>query len=305
MKRARVVSFGQLHSNAWIKHQERIMNLRKRINRLFVDSLLYALLISISLFMLLPFFWMLSTSLKPENEIFRLPPIYISQNMTGEAYRNLIEERQFLRILANTFVVAFSATALQLFFCSLGGYGFAKFRFPGRVQLFSFLLATMIVPFSVMMVPLYVIMLRLTWVDTFWPLIIPGAANAFGIFFMRQYIMSIDNELLDSARMDGASEFTIYLRIVVPIISPGLISLGLIFFMSAWNNFMWPLVILKSPLNFTLPIAIRSIVGGVIGRPVYNLQMAGSVISIIPLLIIFLVFQRRFLEGITAGAVKG
>jgi ABC-type glycerol-3-phosphate transport system permease component len=278
---------------------------RKHIYRMLGDCLLHVFLILTSLFMALPFFWMLSTSLKPESEIFQLPPILISQNMTIEAYRNLIQERHFLRILANTFVVAFSATALQLFFCSLCGYGFAKFKFPGRTQLFSFLLATMIVPFSVMMVPLYVLMLRLNWVDSFWPLIVPGAANAFGIFFMRQYILSIDNELLDSARIDGASEFTIYSRIVVPIILPGLTSLGLIFFMASWNNFMWPLVILKSPLNLTLPIAIRSIIGSMIGRPVYNLQMAGSVISIIPLLIIFLVFQRRFLEGITAGAIKG
>lgn len=281
------------------------MKTRKRLNRLLGDVLLYGLLIAISIFMMLPFIWMLSTSFKPEEEIFRMPPVLVSRNMSLASYQNLIEQRHFLRILANTFVVAFSATALQLFFCSLGGYGFAKFKFPGRKQLFSFLLATMIVPFSIMMVPLYVTMLRLNWVDSFWPLIIPGAANAFGIFFMRQYIMSINSELLDSARIDGAGEFTIFARIVAPIIAPGLTSLGLIFFMGAWNNFMWPLVILKSPLNLTLPIAIRSIVAGVIGRPVYNLQMAGSVISIIPLLIIFLLFQRRFLEGITAGAVKG
>jgi ABC-type glycerol-3-phosphate transport system permease component len=136
-------------------------------------------------------------------------------------------------------------------------------------------------------------------------LIIPGAANAFGIFFMRQYITTISDELLDAARIDGASEFGIFGRVILPIIAPGLTSLGLIFFMGSWNNFMWPLVILKSPSNFTLPIAIRSIVGGLIGRPVFNLQMAASVISIIPLLIVFLVFQRRFVEGITAGAIKG
>ncbi len=277
----------------------------KKVTRWAGDGLLYALLIAVSIFMILPFLWMVSTSLKPENEIFRLPPVMISQNFNLNSYLNLFQQRGILRILANTFVVAAGATALQLFFCSLGGYGFSKFKFPGRDKLFGVLLGTMIVPFTIMMVPLYVIMVRLGWIDTFLPLIIPGAASAFGIFFMRQYITSVSSELLDAARIDGASEFGIYWRIVLPIVAPGLISLGLIFFMGSWNSFMWPLVILKSPDNFTLPIMIRSIVSGVIGRPVFNLQMAASVISIIPLLIVFLIFQRRFVEGIQAGAVRG
>ena len=160
------------------------------------------------------------------------------------------------------------------------------------------------IPFGVLLIPLYVIMLELSWIDTFWPLIIPGAANAFGIFFMRQYISTISDELLDAARIDGASEYAIFWRVILPIVSPALVSLGLIFFMGSWNNFLFPLVILKSPENFTLPLTIRSLISGGLGRPVYNLQMAGSVISIVPLLIIFLIFQRRFIDGITAGAVK-
>ena len=281
------------------------MTLRRKFSDKLINLAMYGVLIGISIFMLLPFIWMLSTSLKPENEIFRLPPIVISSNSSLNAYRNLIEQRNILRIVANTFIIAAGATLLQLFFCALGGYGFAKFTFKGREKLFAILLATLIVPFTVLMVPLYIIMLNLSWIDTFWPLIIPGAASAFGIFFMRQYISSVSDELLDAARIDGAGEFAIFRRIVLPIIMPGLTSLGLIFFMGAWNNFMWPLVILKSPDNFNLPIAIRSYVGGVIGRPVFNLQMAASIISILPLLLIFLVFQRRFVEGITAGAVKG
>jgi ABC-type glycerol-3-phosphate transport system permease component len=148
-------------------------------------------------------------------------------------------------------------------------------------------------------------MTKLSWTNTFLPLIIPGAASAFGIFFMRQYISTINNELLDSARIDGAGEFTIFLRIIIPIVAPGMTSLGLIFFMGAWNDFLFPLVILKKPNLFTLPIAINQMIQSMIGRPVYSQQMAAAVISIIPLLIIFLVFQRRFVEGITAGAVKG
>ena len=189
-------------------------------------------------------------------------------------------------------------------FCSLGGYGFAKYSFPGRNVLFGLLLATMIIPSAVTMVPSFVLMRWLGWYNTFWPLIVPGAANAFGIFFMRQYISSINDDLMDAGRIDGANELGIYWRIILPIIGPGLTSLGLIFFMASWNNYLGPLIWLKTPEKFTLPLAIFQF-GGAVGLTNYNGQMAMSVISIIPLLIIFLVFQRRFVEGITAGAVKG
>ena len=276
----------------------------RRLSVLLTDVFMYGLLIAVSGFMLLPFIWMVSTSLKPADEIFAIPPIIISPNSTLNAYKYLQEQYNILGIVKNTFVIAFSATILRLFFCALGGYGFAKFKFPGQGPLFAFLLGTMVIPGAVTLVPVYIIMRDLKWIDTFWPLIIPGAANAFGIFFMRQYIMSVSNELIDAARIDGAGEFTIFWRIILPIIAPGLTSLGLIFFMGSWNDFIGPLIYLKSPEHFTLPLIIRSLVGPV-GRTVYDVQMAASVISLIPLLIIFLIFQRRFVEGITAGAIKG
>lgn len=276
----------------------------RRLSLWLTDFFMYALLIAVSIFMILPFIWMISTSLKPADEIFTIPPIIISPHSSLKAYTYLQEQYNILGIVKNTFVIAFSSTILRLFFCALGGYGFAKFKFPGQGVLFAFLLATMVIPSAVTLVPIYIIMRDLKWIDTFWPLIIPGAANAFGIFFMRQYIMSVSNELMDAARIDGAGEFTIFWRIILPIIAPGLTSLGLIFFMSSWNDFLGPLIYLKSPENFTLPLIIRSLIGPV-GRTVYDVQMAASVISLIPLLIIFLIFQRRFVEGITAGAVKG
>jgi|RhiMethySRZTD1v2_1073278.scaffolds.fasta_scaffold203012_2 ABC-type glycerol-3-phosphate transport system permease component len=276
----------------------------RRFSHLFTDILIYGLLIAVSTFMMLPFIWMVSTSLKPADEIFTIPPIIISSHSTLNAYKYLQEQYNILGIVKNTFVIAFSATILRLFFCALGGYGFAKFKFPGQGFLFAFLLGTMVIPSAVTLVPIYIIMRNLKWIDTFWPLIIPGAANAFGIFFMRQYIMSVSNELMDAARIDGAGEFTIFWRIILPIVAPGLTSLGLIFFMGSWNDFLGPLIYLKSPEHFTLPLIIRSLVGPV-GRTVYDVQMAASVISLIPLLIIFLIFQRRFVEGITAGAIKG
>ena len=279
--------------------------MNRKITRLLVDVILYGFLIFISLYMILPFVWMISSSLKPENEIFSIPPILISKNMTLSAYKTVIVDGNILRILLNTFIVAASATVARLFFCSLGGFGFAKYKFIGKGPLFGILVATLVVPFSVTLIPLFVIMTKLSWTNTFLPLIIPGAASAFGVFFMRQYISTINNELLDSARIDGAGELTIFLRIIMPMVAPGMTSLGLIFFMGAWNDFLFPLVILKKPNLFTLPIAINQMIQSMIGRPVYSQQMAAAVISIIPLLIIFLVFQRRFVEGITAGAVKG
>jgi ABC-type glycerol-3-phosphate transport system permease component len=278
--------------------------LTRRLSILFTDILMYGLLIAVSIFMILPFIWMVSTSLKPPDEIFAIPPIIISRHSSLSAYSYLQQQYHILGIVKNTFVIAFSATILRLFFCALGGYGFAKFKFPGQGALFAFLLGTMVIPGAVTLVPVYIIMRNLKWIDTFWPLIIPGAANAFGIFFMRQYIMSVSNELMDAARIDGAGEFTIFWRIILPIIAPGLTSLGLIFFMGSWNDFIGPLIYLKSPEHFTLPLIIRSLIGPV-GRTVYDVQMATSVISLIPLLIIFLIFQRRFVEGITAGAIKG
>jgi len=280
------------------------MTRRFTIRRVVEDSLLHLILILLALFMILPFIWMVSTSLKPISEVFQSPPQILSPNASFDAYVTLFTEKSFARNMVNTFVVAGGATALRLFFCALGGYGFAKYNFRGKNGLFGLVLATLVIPFGIMLIPLYYIMLQLQWIDSFLPLIIPGAANAFGIFFMRQYISTVPDELLDASRIDGASEFAIFWRVILPVVSPGLVSLGLIFFMGSWNDYLFPLIILKSPENFTLPLTIRSLIAGGLGRPVYNLQMAGSVISIIPLLIIFLVFQRRFIDGITAGAIK-
>jgi ABC-type glycerol-3-phosphate transport system permease component len=273
-------------------------NLRSRATQIAV----YSLLTLIAFFMILPFIWMLSTSFKPQDEIFRSPPILISPNMSLDGYRYIVDLGA-LRVLWNTFFIAFTSTALSLFFCTLGGYGFAKYRFPGRGALFAFLLGTMIIPSAVLMVPTYIIMLKLGWLDTYWPLIIPGAANAFGIFFMRQYISTISNELLDAARIDGCSEFGIFLRCILPICTPGLITLGLIFFMNSWNNYLYPSIYLKSPEKFTLPLLMVQMQGPP-GYSLYREWMGVAVMSIVPLLVIFLIFQRRFTEGITAGAIK-
>lgn len=272
--------------------------------KILSDIALYAVLTLISIFMLLPFVWMLSTSFKVPEDIFGYPPKLITDKFTLDNFIYIFREKSLLRVLFNTIVIALASTLLSLFFTTLGGYGFAKFEFPSKKALFAMLLATMIIPGAVMMVPTFVIMREFGWVNKFWPLIVPGAANAFGIFFFRQYISTINDELMDAARIDGASEFGIFLRIILPIITPGMVSLGLIFFMASWNNYLGPLIYLKSPENWTITLAINALNGGA-GLTYWGPQMAMSVISMIPLLIIFLVFQRRFVEGITAGAIKG
>ena len=273
-------------------------------NKILSDIIKYTVLILISFFMILPFVWMLSSSFKLPEDIFGYPPRLIPQNPILSNYTFIFQEKALLRILFNTIVIALGATLLSLFFTTLGGYGFAKFAFPSKKTLFAILLATMIIPGAVMMVPTFVIMREFGWVDKFWPLIVPGAANAFGIFFFRQYISTINDELMDAARIDGATEFGIFWRIIVPIISPGMVSMGLIYFMQSWNNYLGPLIYLKSPENWTITVAINALNGGA-GLTYWGPQMAMSVISLIPLLIVFLVFQRQFVEGITAGAIKG
>jgi len=277
--------------------------MRKFMKSLFTNMSLYVPLTITAIFMMLPFVWMLSTSFKPQDEIFVRPPILVSPNMSLDGYKYIID-LGVIRSLGNTFFVAFSFTAVSLFFCSLGGYGFAKFRFPGRNPLFGFLLATMIIPGAVTMVPLYLIVQKLGWLSTFWPLVVPGAANAFGIFFMRQYISTLNDELLDAARIDGCGEFAVFTRVVLPIIAPGMVSLGLIFFMGAWNNYLGPLIYLKKAELFTLPLFMMQM-SGPPGYSLYREWMGVAVISVLPLLLIFIVFQRRFTEGITAGAVRG
>ena len=264
----------------------------------------YVALTVICLFMVFPFAWMLVSSFKPFEEIFA-GNTFLPQNPTLKNYASLFEQANAWRKIWNSFFIATTSTLLSVFLCALGGYAFAKFRFPGQGFLFGFMLASMAIPFAVVMVPLFIMMRNyFHWIDTPLPLIIPGAANAFGIFFMRQYMSTLPDELLDAARVDGASEFGIFLRVVVPISVPAIVSLGIIFFMASWNNFLWPIAVLRSPDQQTVPLMLNSLQGPP-GRTAFDVLMAGSVVSLIPMLVVFLVLQRYLIGGITAGSVKG
>jgi ABC-type glycerol-3-phosphate transport system permease component len=269
-----------------------------------VKVVTYTVLIVVCAAMVFPFVWMLTSSLKPFEEIFA-GDTFLPQSPTLSNYVSLFQQADALLRIWNSFFIAVTTTTLSVFLCALGGYAFAKFRFPGRAMLFSIMLASLAVPFAVVMVPLFVMMRNVFgWIDTPWPLIVPGAANAFGIFFMRQYMFSVPDEMLDAARVDGATEFGIFTRIVLPTSVPGLVSLAIIFFMASWNNFLWPSAVLRSPENYTVPLMLNSLQGPP-GRTAFDVLMAGSVVSLLPLLVLFLILQRHLIAGITAGSVKG
>jgi ABC-type glycerol-3-phosphate transport system permease component len=279
-------------------------NERDRLASPLVMGLLYIVLIGGAILTSFPFYFTLVTSTHRTAEILSVPPPLWFGGALIQNYNELINSLPFWNSLFNSFAISSIYTVLVLFFCSLAGYGFSKFRFPGREGLFAFLLATLMVPGAIGLIPSFIIMRYLGWIDSWNPLIIPGIANAFGIFWMRQYIDSaVPNDMMDAARIDGAHEFRIYWNIVVPIILPALAALGILTFMGNWNSFQWPLLILKEEEKYTLPVmlsTLRSLRGNEIG-----VQILGSTMAIAPILIVFLAASRQFVAGLTAGAVKG
>ncbi len=217
-------------------------------------------------------------------------------------YRNLWKTVPYNRYFINSVFIATASTLLTLFFCSLGGYAFAKYQFRGQKVLFGILLASMMVPFQVLLVPLFGLMYDIGWLNSYKAIVIPFSVGAFGVFLMRQFIVTIPSELLDAARIDGCSEFGIYYRIVLPIIKPALGALTIYSFLGSWNGYLWPLIILRDEAKYTLPIGLANLVG--IYRQDYGMLMAGTLLSLMPIVILFLAMQREFVQGITLGGVK-
>ena len=217
-------------------------------------------------------------------------------------YRNLWKTVPYNRYFINSVFIATASTLLTLFFCSLGGYAFAKYQFRGQKVLFGILLASMMVPFQVLLVPLFGLMYDIGWLNSYKAIIIPFSVGAFGVFLMRQFIVTIPSELLDAARIDGCSEFGIYYRVVLPIIKPALGALTIYSFLGSWNGYLWPLIILRDEAKYTLPIGLANLVGTY--RQDYGMLMAGTLLSLMPIVILFLAMQREFVQGITLGSVK-
>ena len=269
---------------------------------------MYTVLTVVGLLAAFPFYWMLVASTHRSATILTSPPPLVFGGALLQNYQELTSQINFWRTMWNSVLVSGISTILTLFFCSLGGYGFAKFQFPGRDKLFGMMLATMMIPGILGIIPSFMLMRWLGWLNPDWrnylPLIVPGVASAFGIFWMRQYIQSsIPNDLMDAARIDGAHEFRIYWNVILPVITPALAALAIMTFMGKWNDFFWPLVILKEESMWTLPVALASL-QGLYGQE-EGVRLLGATIGIMPIMIVFLLSARQFMAGLTAGAVKG
>ena len=256
-----------------------------------------------ALIMLMPFYFMFVFATHSRTDIFNLPPPLFFGGNFATNLQILTEKIAFWRALGWSLYVALASTALTLLFCSMGGYAFAMFEFRGKKYLFLLVMGTMLLPQFLGMIPTFMIMDAFGWIDQPRALYIPGAASAFGIFMMRQFISaSIPKELIEAARMDGCGELGIYWRIVLPLLAPAMGTLGLITFIASWNNFIGPLIVMRSPDMYTLPLALRSMQSPV--NTEWGAVMAGSAIATLPLLVLFAISSRRLIDGLTAGAVK-
>jgi len=267
------------------------------------------LLIAGVLIFAIPFIYMISASFKPQNEIFTFPiqilpnSVYEDGSLYPVNYVKLFSETRFVRWFLNTFLVAASRLFLSLILCLLAGFAFAKYEFRFKNFLFVFLLASLTLPFEIVLVPLYKMMVDFGWINSYWPLIVPFAANAFGIFLARQYCLSFPSELMEAARIDGSSEIGIFFRIALPNLKPAIAVLGIIFFNGAWNDFLWPIIINNDQDYYVINQALPTLRGPYGDE--YGLVLAGAVLATIPVILIFAFMQRYFIEGLMAGAVKG
>lgn len=265
----------------------------------------YGVLAFGALVMVLPFFWMINSSFMSSGEITSQPPVWIPGELRIQNYVELLDVLPFGRLYVNSLFVTTSVVLGVLFFSSLAGFAFAKYQFPGRELLFYAILATMMIPFFVTLIPVFYIVRQLGWINTYQGLIIPGVISAYGIFLMRQFIFSIPDELIDAARIDGASEPLIYARIVLPLTKPALATLGTFSFIGSWNAFLWPLLVIDNRELYTVPLGLNSLRLYASEARNLHLLMAGTTLSVLPMLILFIFLQRYFIRGIALTGLKG
>jgi multiple sugar transport system permease protein len=270
-----------------------------RVARVLVNLLLVLL----AFFALAPLLWMLSVSFMPTGAASHFPPPVLPAAPTLHNYVELFSRAGMGRYFANSLLVASVTTVIAVFLNTLAGYAFAKLRFRGREATFRLLLAALVIPGQVAMMPLFLMLKPLHLVNTYMGAVVPGMAGIFGIFLVRQYARSLPDELLEAARIDGAGEWRIFFSIVLPALRPILVTLAVFSFLGAWNDFMWPLIVLSNQDLQTLPVALASLSREHVQDN--ELMMAGSVVTIVPVLLLFLVLQRHYIKGLLLGSVKG
>ena len=265
--------------------------------------LVNGLLVAAAAFALLPLAWMVSVSFMRPGEADSFPPPLIPSAPTLAAYRSLFAQHGMGRYFANSLFLASAATALSLTFNVAAGYAFAKLRFAGRDRVFQLLLVALVIPGQVAMIPLFLMLQKIGLVNNFGGVLVPAAAGVFGIFLVRQYALSIPDELLEAARVDGAGEVRIFRSIVLPALLPIMATLATFTFLATWNDFMWPLIVLSDERLYTLPVALASLSREHVQDA--ELMMAGAVVTVVPVLALFVVLQRYYIQGLLAGSVKG
>ena len=264
--------------------------------------LLYTFLILTSVITLIPFVWMLSASFMADGAASVFPPKFLPDEVVLDQYKTLFTRLNIARNFFNSAFLATIVTFVSLFFNSMAGYAFAKYRFKGKTKLFNLLLVNMIVPSQITMLPLFLMLKSVGLINTYMAIIVTGLANIFGIFLIRQHCLSIPDSLIEAARMDGASDFQIYRKIILPLAVPILVTLGIFTFLGTWNDFLWPLIALTDESMYTLPVALSNLMLEHTRDPEF--MMAGSVLTIIPVIIVFLALQRYYIKGIMMGSVK-
>ena len=264
---------------------------------------LYVALTLGALLMLLPFFYMLSTSLKTTGEVFKTPVQWLPEALKWDNYTTPLREYPIGRYFFNSIVVAVAVTLLNVLTCSLAGYSFAKFTYVGRNIVFGIVLGTMMIPLASMIIPLYLVVKQLGWIDSYAGLIIPAGTSAFGIFLMRQHMLSIPDELLDAARIDGASEPRIFVEMVLPLMRTSLASLAIFIFMWNWDSFLWPLLVVTDDKYRTLPLGIAMFESSYGTN--YPQLMAVAVLAMLPVFLVFVLMQKTFIQAMTMSAIKG
>ncbi|MBB3343975.1 multiple sugar transport system permease protein [Luteimonas sp. RC10] len=260
-------------------------------------------LVVLALIALAPLLWMLSVSFMPTGEASSFPPPLLPSTLTTANYEQLLLRGGMVGYFTNSLLVSGAITLGALLINTMAGYAFAKLRFAGRERLFQLLLAALVIPAQVAMLPLFLMMKGMGLVNSFGAVIIPGLATVFGIFLVRQYARSIPDELLEAARIDGAGELRIFFQIVLPMLKPVLVTLTIFTFMAAWNDFMWPLIVLTDQSNYTLPVALAALSREHIQD--VEMMMAGAVVTVIPVLVLFIALQRYYIQGLLLGSVKG
>lgn len=264
---------------------------------------LYGVLVAGLLLVVGPFLWMLSSSFKPEAEVRSVPPTLWPKSVTTENYSELFTRLDFPTYFFNSAVVALVVTLGNIVFCSMLGYALAKLEFPGKRVLFVLVLGTLMVPGVVTFVPLFVLTTNFGLANTLPGMILPFLAGPFGVFLMRQYVLGLPDELIQAARIDGAGELTIFARVIMPLCGPAIATLGVLTFLTSWNNFLWPLVVATSEDKYTLPVALALYSVGQ-NATQYGLLLAGSVVVVIPVLVVFLLLQRFIMQGIAMTGIK-